>query len=106
MSASLPQAIDIRPMVIRHTSVLSAAGYYTIFHKATPSTDPRTPANDLFFVNRRDMMLRHNGRTIGAETIAFSKRDRASWNGLIHPDAGEPLGNTEFSEPRPKLRRR
>ncbi|MBK7367552.1 MAG: hypothetical protein IPJ04_06460, partial [Candidatus Eisenbacteria bacterium] len=39
-------------------------------------TDPRTPNNDLFFVNRRDMMLRHNGANHRRETIAFSKRDQ------------------------------
>ena len=71
------QALDIRsdghPAYERSSRRLAG---YMIFHKATPSTDPRTPANDLFFVNRRDMMLRHNGANHRRETIAFSKRDR------------------------------
>lgn len=49
---------------------------YEIAHRETPSTDPRTPENDLFFVNKRDMMLRHNGANHRRETIAFSKRDQ------------------------------
>ncbi len=77
MSAPTPQWLDIRsdghPAYER--SFRRLAGY-RITHKATPSTDPRTPTNDLFFVNRRDMMLRHNGANHRRETIAFSKRDQ------------------------------
>jgi hypothetical protein len=43
-------------------------------HRRTPSTDPRTRANDLFPVNLADLLLRHSSADHRRETIAFDKR--------------------------------
>ena len=43
-------------------------------HHQTPSTDPRTRANNLFPVNLADLLLRHSGADHRRETIAYDKR--------------------------------
>ncbi len=77
IAAPAPQMLEVRsdghPAYERAFRRLSG---YAVRHRITPSTDPRTPANELFFANRRDMMLRHNGANHRRETIAFSKRDQ------------------------------
>ena len=77
MSAPAPQSLEIRsdehPAYKRAFCRLQG---YAIEHRETPSTDPRTVDNDLFPVNKRDLMLRHNGANHRRETIAFSKRDQ------------------------------
>jgi hypothetical protein len=43
-------------------------------HRTTPSTAPRTRANDLFPINLADLLLRHSGADHRRETIAYDKR--------------------------------
>jgi hypothetical protein len=43
-------------------------------HRTTPSTAPRTRANNLFPCNLADMLIRHSGADHRRETIAYDKR--------------------------------
>ena len=48
-----------------------------VTHFTTSSKEHRGPKNNLFAVNRLDMMLRHGNKNQTRETIAFSKRRQA-----------------------------
>ncbi|MCP4290515.1 MAG: hypothetical protein GY780_01600 [bacterium] len=50
----------------------------TVTHETTDSKDHRGVHNNLFAVNRLDMMLRHGSKNHTRETIAFSKRRQAA----------------------------
>ena len=52
----------------------SSAARPRLQHRTTPSTAPRTRANDLFPVNLADLLLRHSGADHRRETIAYDKR--------------------------------
>jgi transposase-like protein len=83
--AADPQEITIRSDEHKaYPPALRTLREYTITHRCTPSTEPRTPHNPLFPVNLLDLQLRHNSANHKRETIAFSKRhqsviERGAW---------------------------
>jgi hypothetical protein len=64
---------EMKLPLLTTASERSAAGD-RLRHRTTPSTDPRTRANDLFPVNLADLLLRHCGADHRRETIAYDKR--------------------------------